>query len=222
MKPAHNMLSVRKIAELIELGGENRQWYDHAWHEIRLVAADEQWCPNRFADILALLSPRVSVVRNIRMALQYMGDKTFFVDTVVTVRKAVKTYNKTGVIGGYKVPQFARAIKGDKHSVVLDSWMAKALFATDDSNAIKQFRRKATMQVACDRITQASKMHELAPRDGQACIWHAIIALHKATPAKYSVLSEYRSWVNDYDRNFPASGPIDASGILAGVGDSEF
>lgn len=214
MKPAHKMINVDSVISLAVDGIANCHWYDSARKEIETVCHLENWQTSVFTAYLALLSPRVSVVRNIRFTLEYAANKVFLNDVVRNIRKAIKVYEKTGEIGGYKVPQFYRALSGDTESIVLDSWMAKALFSSDNGNDIKKFRRRLTMLTAENTIRLAAKELGIAPRDCQACIWEAIISRHGGTPARYSVLSEYSTWC-EYGKHFPTSGSID-SGYVAG------
>lgn len=102
------------------------QWYTHAKADIELVCKHKGWDFDRFVDILAITSPRVAVVRNIRAAMYYMDIEKYVSGTIRTTRRAMEHYEETGEIRGLKTSAFARALKGDLEAIVLDTWMAEA------------------------------------------------------------------------------------------------
>ena len=207
MLDSHVLYGVGRLERLARLGHDGRTWYDRAQQEIVRICAQENWDVVEFTRILAILSPRVSIRRNVRMALAYAGQgEAFFTDTLPNVKRSLAIYTETGKIGGHKVPYFAEALLGNRDSVTLDSWMAIAMIPSDQPH-LTVFRRKATMREAIRRITQCGKRLALTPRDCQAAIWTGIRREHGMGVEWFPVEQEYDRWLA-YDRRFPLSGPI--------------
>lgn len=195
------------LRRFAEAGLDGADWYDRGQREIAEVCEVEGWDPERFTDTLAILSPQVSVRRNVRLALQYNGTGRLLDNVMGNVRRSLARYNDTGEIGGAKVSAFAAALKGDREAIVLDTWMARALLVAEFEPSLAKLRRKATRELACKRIRAVAKRIGLCPRDCQAAIWAGIIREFNGNPAGLVVKIEHSRWVS-YGREFPASGPI--------------
>jgi len=207
MLESHKLVSVARARALALSGYSQASWYDKAEQEIKLVSALAGWNKQEFSDTLAILSPRVTVRRNVRATLAYFGQgRVHFATTMRNVRKSLRNYQESGIIGGNKVPFFARALSGDKESITLDSWMALALLDCQEPS-IKQFTRKATHEQADKLVVKVGKQVGLCPRDCQAAIWCGIYRESGSIPPWYPIIEEYERWLA-YDSNFPLSGTI--------------
>jgi len=205
-KPSHDLHTREHVHKLALSGLEFATWYDKARGEIETVCTFEEWNVSRFSDTLAILSPRVAVRRNVRATLAYVGQNVHFPTTMRNVRTSLRTYENTGIIGGNKVPFFARALRGDRQAITLDTWMAYAL-QNVETPSIKLFSRKATFASACKLVQSVSGMLGLCPRDTQATIWAGTFRQTGRIPPFYPILEEYERWLA-YDREFPLSGVI--------------
>lgn len=116
-----------KVLKFAMLGYEYRTWYADARKVIRTMADKNGFEYDRFCEIIAILSPRCSVIRNQRQAIHYYRTKTHLSDTIRSKRRAMDYYETTGIIRGPKTSRFSDVLKGDNNVLVLDSWMAKLL-----------------------------------------------------------------------------------------------
>jgi len=147
-------------------GSHGRYWYTYATSEIRKAAELLDVTVKRFSDVLAITSPRVSVRKNIGLAIRYIETGSV-IGMLSGTRAALRHYETTGEIRGPKTSAFAKACRGDLSAVVLDSWMADA-FKIDHKDLSD---RPRVHREACRRIRNVA--HELGwpPAEVQAAIW---------------------------------------------------
>jgi hypothetical protein len=127
-------------------------------------------------------------------------------NTMKSIRRSLEIYQQTGKIGGNKVPEFARALLGDDDSIVLDTWMAKAIVNEPDPS-VKHFGRKATKKAAQVLVQTVAKRLGISPRECQAAIWSGMFRETGQSPQFFPVVEEYHRWLA-YDKTFPLAGPI--------------
>jgi len=205
-KPPLPLASVERTTALARAGLDKADWYSIATSEITRICVAERWNPITFTEQLSILSPRVSIRRNVRLALSYKGEGEFLGNVLPGVRRSMEIYNASGVIGGNKVPYFSRALLGDNDSITLDTWMAYALLVVPDPT-VTMFRRKATHKAANALVTKVAVRLGLTPRDCQAAIWCGRFRESGREPGYFPVYEEYERWLA-YDRKFPRTGSI--------------
>jgi hypothetical protein len=204
MKTSHKIAGRSRIKRLAQIGLGYKDWYSRAQREIRTVCSLENWSINRFVDVLAITSPRVSVRRNVRTTLNYLANDSLFANVMYGTRAALEFWNSENVIRGPKTEAFRRALLGDKSAVVLDVHMSYA-FQVDQLN----FGRKSTFRNCVRRIQNVANDLHLSPRDCQACVWvGAFRERLNAWPIYFPILAEYQLFL-ELGRTYPAGGSID-------------
>ena len=181
------------LSSLAKNGVEFTDWYTKAKKEINNICKKEGWNPGYFTDILSLTSPKVKVVRNIRIALHYMWTGDFLNAVMGNIKKSVENYEAKGIILGQKVYAFSQAIKGDTNAVVLDVWMARALGVEQT-----RFRNKKVNAECVDKISSLAADMGYSPRDTQAAIWAGIIKENGKKPVYLNVRDEYERLRKEY------------------------
>lgn len=189
-KPLPRLASIRTLERLALQGEHGRHWYRHAASEVGAAARKLGISPVRFSDLLAIMSPRVSVRKNIGLTLAYLaGDRSEKpAGCLAAVWAAVRHYERTGEIRGPKTSAFAKAIRGDYRAVVLDVWMARA-FGVEQS----EFSRPAVHREAAKRIRNVAKRLGWAPAEVQAAIWTAVATLPAGMKRTSSEDKRYRT-----------------------------
>lgn len=179
------LTGVERLRQYAEAGADGRTWYDHAADQV-LAGSDRLGIASgRFADLLAIFSPRVSVRRSIRLTVHYVRTGEYLPGVVRPVQIAVGHYNLTGRIRGPKTGPFARALRGDLTVVVLDVWMARALGVPQ-----KALERRPVHSESTLRIRSAALELGWPPAAAQAAIWHTIVRRAGRRPAPFTITED--------------------------------
>lgn len=162
-------------------GANLRDWCAQARTEIGRLCSREAWDYDRFVCILAVTSPRVSVLRNYKFAEHYMRTGYFLPDMMRTIRASVKHYEATGDIRGPKTGAFARNLLGDETALVLDIWMARALNVEQ-----KVVNRKDNMRAAYRLVGAIAADRGWTIAETQAAIWCGVCRSHGVRPGSFA------------------------------------
>lgn len=123
---------INTINSYIKRGAYGAEWYDKTRTHIESIYESDT---DLFIDLLAATSANTSVKGNVTLAMkayqQYKNDKAFvgYLPVIKNMLDIIRINYKTGVhapFGGRKVQNFAAALKGDVHAVVVDRWMLRA------------------------------------------------------------------------------------------------
>lgn len=146
----------------IALGSEyGRAWYRESGESIERYAASIGTTPKRVADVVAILSPRVSVNMNVRLARSYLT--TGKAPGAMKARlHALAVYDSSGVFTGPKVTAFSRALQGDGDAIVIDAWIFR-LFALPST--------AKGHSVACGLVAETAGQLGWRPAETQAALW---------------------------------------------------
>lgn len=161
------MRSINKLQEFALLGEVNKDWYKNAKINMALTAKEKDWDLNRYIDVMAITSPRVSVKRNMYLAEHYMTHGQHASFFMPNIRAGLDHYELTGEIRGPKTSEFAKAIRGDGSAVVLDVWMARAFNVEQKDLDKKDIRNKAIAY-----IRRLSNRLSWTCAEVQAAIWY--------------------------------------------------
>jgi hypothetical protein len=174
---------------LESMGGEEAyvDWYDRHRDLVEAIYGPdrEEWGggPDLFYDILASLSPRNLVRRNLHMAMTaYNNQKEAvlagnpeFQHTKQTSPGSMPAHlmNLNRVLrgeplGGKKVPPFAGNLRGDVNEVTIDMWMGMLFFGTEQPSPNQILKGK---QVVREIAANMGK----TPRYVQGLLWEMIM-----------------------------------------------
>lgn len=183
------MRQTRTIIRTAETGIEWADWYSEAHRSVRHTAYANGWSWRQFANVLAIVSPRVQVKRSIGLAMHWMRYGEAHPTTLTMTAKRLEHYRETGSISGYKCAEFSRALKGNTEAVVLDVWMARALGVEYNKFDPRDDRpsNKATIGRCINRVRFVADHMGISPRDAQAAIWAGSLLEHDRTPQRLEV-----------------------------------
>lgn len=157
---------LKSLLKFASEGSDHAKWYDDAQAQVVECAAQLGVTPRRFADILALTSPRVTVTRNVRAAIHYIRTGKPIEGTIKGTRAALVHYELTGEIRGPKTSAFAKALLGDSQAVVLDVWMSVAFSVPQ-----RDFDHPIRHAYWCSVVRTVGELAGLTPIQAQAAIW---------------------------------------------------
>ncbi|HUW96973.1 MAG TPA: hypothetical protein VMW58_14415 [Anaerolineae bacterium] len=150
------------MIKLATEGHTGRRWYQDSKASIDAYAMRHGLDAGVVCDTLAILSPRVTVERGVRLAHAWLT--TGRADKAMRHRvKALESYAHSGTFGGPKVNAFAMALRGDPHAIVIDAWMYRA--ARIDKPGVKAYRHVESM------VQDAASVLGWPYRETQATIW---------------------------------------------------
>lgn len=179
------MNSVKNLRVLASIGEAGQLWYEDARDYIWSETERNGWDMAKFIDVFAILSPRVSVVRNWEGAVEYFQTGRLPWGFIKSTRAALAHYEATSEIRGPKTSAFARALHGDTTALVLDVWMARALGVDE-----RVVTRKDNMRMAHRRIKAVAKSLRWSVRDTQAAIWWGVCLTRGVRPGNLQTAAQ--------------------------------
>ena len=148
---------------MLERGAVGRYWYQQSLNNIERYAGKVGEPVSYVCDVLAILSPRVQVSRNVRMMRDYIERGEYTQGMMQARRKALEYYETWGIYSGKKVTAFSKALQagGGDHAVI-DAWVFRA-FDLEVS--------KANYKVAVSKLQRTSKRVGWPVAETQAALW---------------------------------------------------
>lgn len=129
------------LATLAETHAYGRKWYAESGQSLAEYAARIGEPEAYVCDVVAILSPRVSVAQNLKLAQSYL--ETGSAPGAMRQRlHALAKYEASGVFTGPKVNAFSLALQGDEDATVIDAWMFR-LLGTGKARGVKAYREAA-------------------------------------------------------------------------------
>lgn len=163
------------LLQWVRLGHENggSRWYSDARATVAEIAGRHGCDVDRACDLTALFSPRVQVARNLALLESYLGGIPLErLGTLPSVKESVRQYERGAGIRGPKTSAFARALRGDDHAVVVDTWILQALGIERLRSRADYYRAAARVQALTYKLRRISTFTALhAHRHVQACLW---------------------------------------------------
>jgi hypothetical protein len=160
------VIGYKTILEYAVIGREHRHWYRNARVIMGQMAADSGYPVRYVCDIVAIMSPRLSVGRNLTVSRAYLADGTLLSGVLRATQAALKHYRATGEIRGPKTSRFAEALAGSDNVCVVDTHIATA-FGYRPMDA-----RLVSTQRKIERIMgRVSRTCGWGLSDTQAAVW---------------------------------------------------
>lgn len=164
------MTSVKKLLALAEVGALGKDWYLQAHEEVVLVSQALGQPVERVAGVVSVLSPRLRVEENCRLAIEYLTEGGVTSRGILpSVDVALKHFETKRNIRGFKTKAFAKNLAGDYTAVVLDTHMATA-FGCEQ----RVFTTKSGYSKARDRVERVARKMNWSPAAAQAAVWYAV------------------------------------------------
>lgn len=185
------MNSVNRLKTLATIGMAGASWYDDARDYIWSETERNGWDMSRFIDVFAILSPRVSVVRNWEGTVEYFRSGKLPYGFIKSTRAALAHYESTGEIRGRKTSAFALALHGDTTALVLDVWMARAPGVGE-----RVVTRLDNIRAAHRRIAAVGRALGLSVRDTQAAVWWGVCLTNGVRPGNLQTAAQATSQVS--------------------------
>ena len=130
-------IAVPSFEALAQSHAYGREWYRESGESVTRYAESRGLAPQYVADVVAILSPRVTVAQNIKLAKLYL--ETGKAPGAMKARlTALARYESSGVFNGPKVNAFSAALMGDGGAVVVDAWMYR--LANEPRRTAKSYR----------------------------------------------------------------------------------
>ena len=149
-------------------------WYEISSKDISDYASQLEMSADFVADIVAILSPRIQVSRNARIAHQFIttDDTTGIMGNRI---QAIDYYRRTGKVSqsGQKVRNFSANLRGNFDLVTIDVWMSRA-FGVGYESANSPAKSDAVYARMSGRVTRLARRFEMSAASMQACIWSGI------------------------------------------------
>ena len=120
---------------LAKAGAHGRPWYRESGASVDAYAREHGLAPGRVADTLAILSPRVSVAQNVKLAHEWLSTGKIDKGVMRARVDALRAYEAGGGFTGPKVRAFAAALQGDPRGSVIDAWVYRAFSIAKPSPA---------------------------------------------------------------------------------------
>lgn len=174
----------------------NKDWYINSKLAIEKVFKDRT---KLFIDILAATSQQNTVEQNFKYAIDafkrvisgqsLIEQKYGIADHIIKKNIAYARYNWE--LSGPKISAFARALNGDKNSIVIDTWM------------LKVFNIKRHAPTKCDRKFISEYIEKIADKIGwancevQAALW-AYGKVELSDKDYYKDYSDYSKYLENY------------------------
>lgn len=159
-------LTVKHIDKYVNKGIGSRNWYSDTKKTLLTIFPENDI--DVVIDILAVTSMNATLKSNVSHTLrayyQYKNGMEFtgFLPNVVDHLNYIRNGQR---LSGRKVRNFAKAIKGNPSSVVVDLWIMRA-FGSD-----KNYPNKKEYDFIEDYLRVRSLKYGLEPRQMQASIW---------------------------------------------------
>lgn len=160
-----------KLNQYIAAGFDNRFWYEESNASALRFCKRNGLDLRTFLTVVAILSPRVQVSRNIRLAKQWvMEDRN--ADGMMSQRvAALNAYHATGTVSGVKINAFLDSLLLKPGTVCVDIHMSR-IFGFDGGELMQNSKKWTTLRRKAQSIVRRlAKRHGVTSYQMQAILW---------------------------------------------------
>jgi len=164
----NGILDANFVCTLLEAGADASTWYESATDDINAFADAFGFDRDTVAAIVAILSPRVQVSRNARLAVDYLLNGStdgIMEQRINAIERFIRYGFLTGDSHGKKVFAFYRNLSGDFGHVTIDVWMSKIYNV--EFSGITDTEREALQA----DVTAIAELAGITPAAAQAALW---------------------------------------------------
>ena len=164
----NGLLDANFVCTLLEAGADASTWYESATDDINTFADAFGFDRDTVAAIVAILSPRVQVSRNARLAVDYLLNGStdgIMEQRINAIERFIRYGFLTGDSHGKKVFAFYRNLSGDFGHVTIDVWMSKIYNV--EFSGITDTEREALQA----DVTAIAELAGITPAAAQAALW---------------------------------------------------
>jgi len=169
-------VTLETLESYMVAGMSHRFWYEHS------NAAAGTWCEDNNQDLTtflaatAILSPRVQVIRNIRLAKQWTLTRS--PEGIMKQRvNALNAYHATGKVSGTKINAFLDSLLLKPGAVCIDTHMSR-IFGFDKGELMQNTKHWSAMREKAQRIVaRLAYRYGMETYQAQAALWCGYLKL---------------------------------------------
>ena len=164
------MATSETLHRYMAAGIENAHWYEASHDSAARYCKANGLDLNTFLAVTAILSPRVQVVRNIRLARQWaMGRNP---KGIMSQRvRALEIYHGSGKVSGTKIKAFLGSLLLRDGEVCIDTHMSSIFGYTKGELMSETKRYRLAREKAQRIIRRLAKRYGMTSYQAQACLW---------------------------------------------------
>lgn len=164
------------IEDYIEAGKQNQYWYEESYASAVRWCAKNNFDTTKFISAVAILSPRVQLIRNVKLAKQWFAERD--ATSMMTQRiRALLQYDYDGTVSGTKVNDFRNSLLLVPDTVTIDIHMSRIfgyqkgeLMRTSNYWSGQRNLYKSVVRMHADH-------HNMTTYGMQACMWCGYLKL---------------------------------------------
>lgn len=164
------------IEDYIQAGKKNQYWYEESYTSAARWCAKNNFDIPNFISAVAILSPRVQVIRNVRLAKQWIAERDATSMMAQRIR-ALLRYDYDGTVSGTKVNDFRNSLLLVPDTVTIDIHMSR-LFGYQKGELMRTSKYWSNLRDLHKSIVRMhADQHNMTSYGMQACLWCGYLKL---------------------------------------------
>ncbi len=173
------MIQRKNLGKYLEAGIGNCRWYESSNDSAVRFCAANNLDLKTFLAVTAILSPRVQVVRNIRLAKQWILEDRNPDGIMMQRQRALAQYHATGIISGTKIRAFNDSLNLVDGSICIDTHMS-SLYGFPNNELMGKTKRHVALRASAERsIIKLSSRYDIPTYGIQAALWVGYLITEK-------------------------------------------